>query len=142
LHYKAFAEYKILIDDIMLNIDVYNPMLFNELKPDKRAIFDAYLKRFSSLQDFLGSKIFPMLLDIAGIVNSSMSEVLYHIEKEGIIDSIDKYIKLREIRDQLEHDYPKNLQEALDDLKFCIDNFYTIKNYYFNSINFANKYIK
>jgi hypothetical protein len=30
-----------------------------------------------------------LLLDVAGINSSKMSEVLYHIEKEGIIDSLE-----------------------------------------------------
>ncbi|GFO74378.1 antitoxin [Bathymodiolus platifrons methanotrophic gill symbiont] len=53
-----------------------------------------------------------------------MSEVLYQIEKEEIIDSLGSWIELREIRNDLEHDYPENLQEALQDLKFCVDNFF------------------
>ncbi|MDM8568585.1 hypothetical protein QUF50_03545 [Thiotrichales bacterium HSG1] len=48
------------------------------LKPETRAILDAYLKRFSSMQDFMGAKIFALLLEIAGINNNTMSEILYY----------------------------------------------------------------
>jgi len=41
---------------------------------------DAYLKRFSSVQDFLGAKVFSLLLDISGIGDTKMSEVLFAIE--------------------------------------------------------------
>lgn len=71
-----------------------------------------------------------------------MSEVLYYIEKEEIIDSLENWIELREIRNELEHDYLEELKEALIDLKFCIDSFQKIESYYFNSLNFAEKYIK
>ena len=37
-----------------------------------RAILDAYLKRFASVQDFLGAKIFPLLVDISGITANSI----------------------------------------------------------------------
>jgi len=57
---------------------------------------DAYLKRFSSVQDFLGAK----MLDIAGINSGKMSEVLYLVEKETIIDSRDRWIGLREVRSE------------------------------------------
>ena len=35
-----------------------------------------------------------------------MSEVLYSIEKKEIIDSLENWIELREVRNELEHDYP------------------------------------
>jgi len=98
---------------------------------------DAYLKRFSSVQDFLGAK----MLDIAGINSGKMSEVLYLVEKETIIDSRDRWIGLREVRNELEHDYPDNLEAALQDLKFCINSFASLESYYVNSLNFAQKYI-
>ena len=139
-HYIALKEYKILIDDLLKEINIYDQFIFNTLKPEKRAILDAYLKRFASIQDFLGSKIFSLLLEIAGINNTKMSEVLSNIEKENIIDSLENWIELREVRNELEHDYPEELQEALNDLKYCIDNFEKIQSYYLNSLNFFKKY--
>ena len=140
-HYIAFSEYKLLIDELIKEINIYNFDEFNTLKPEQRAVLDAYLKRFSSIQDYLGSKIFPLLLDVAGIDSSKMSEVLYNIEKEDIIDSLDSWVELREIRNELEHDYPDELQGALNDLKFCIDSYDKISNYYKNSLKFAERYI-
>ena len=139
-HYIAIKEYKILIDDLLKENNIYDPFIFNTLKPGKRAILDAYLKRFASIQDFLGGKIFSLLLEIAGIGNTKMSEVLSNIEKENIIDSLENWIELREVRNELEHDYPEELQEALNDLKYCVDSFYKIESYYLNSLKFFKKY--
>lgn len=141
-HYEALRDYKSLINNILLEKDIYEQFIFNTLRAEEKAILDAYLKRFSSIQDFLGAKIFPLLLDVAGINSSKMSEVLYYIEKEEIIDSLENWIELREIRNELEHDYPEELKEALIDLEFCIDSFERIERYYLNSLNFAKKYIK
>ena len=69
-----------------------------------------------------------------------MSEVLSNIEKENIIDSLENWIELREVRNELEHDYPEELQEALYDLKYCIDSFEQLESYYLNSLNFFKKY--
>ena len=140
-HYIAIKEYKNLIDDLLTESNIYDQFVFNTLKPEKRAILDAYLKRFASIQDFLGAKIFSLLLEIAGINNTKMSEVLSNIEKENIIDSLENWIELREVRNELEHDYPEELQEALNDLKYCIDSFSKLESYYLNSLNFFNKYI-
>ncbi len=139
-HYIAIKEYKLLIDDLLREQNIYDQFTFNTLKPEKRAILDAYLKRFSSIQDFLGAKIFSLLLEIAGINNTKMSEVLSNIEKENIIDSLENWIELREVRNELEHDYPEELQEALDDLKYCVDSFEQLEGYYLNSLNFFKKY--
>jgi len=135
--YEALKDYKILIDQLLIEKDIYNQFIFNTLIPQEKAILDAYLKRFSAVQDFLGAKIFVLLLEVAGIYSGKMSEVLSYIEKEEIIDNLDDWIELREVRNELEHDYPEELQ----DLKFCIDSFGKMENYYFNSLNFAKKYI-
>lgn len=139
-HYTALKEYKGLIDDLLEEKNIYDQFIFNTLEAEKRAILDAYLKRFASIQDFLGAKIFSMLLEIAGINNTKMSEVLSHIEKENIIDSLENWIELREVRNELEHDYPEELEEALNDLKYCIDSFEKIESYYLNSLNFFKRY--
>ena len=136
-HYIALKEYKLLIVDLLNETNIYDPFVFNTLKPEKRAILDAYLKRFSSLQDFLGTKIFSLLLEIAGINNSKMSEVLSNIEKAEIIDSLENWI---EVRNELEHDYPEELEEALKDLKYCVDSFSQLESYYLNSLEFFKKY--
>ena len=139
-HYTALKEYKIYIDNLLQESNIYDQFTFNTLQTEQRAVLDAYLKRFASLQDFLGAKIFSLLLEIAGINNNKMSEVLYNIEKENIIDSLDSWIELREVRNELEHDYPEELSVALQDLKYCIDNFYKIESYYINSVKFFEKY--
>lgn len=141
-HYIALKEYKSLIDDLSRESNIYDQFVFNTLKPEKRAILDAYLKRFASVQDFLGSKIFSLLLDVAGINNTKMSEVLSNIEKEEIIDSLENWIELREVRNELEHDYPEELQEALNDLKYCVDNFSKIESYYLNAVRFAQRFMQ
>ena len=140
-HYIALKDYKQLIDNIIKKKDIYSSLTFKMLITEEKAILDAYLKRFSSVQDFLGAKIFSLMLEITGISNGKMSEVLYIIEKEDIIDSLSNWIELREVRNELEHDYPENLQDALNDLKFCIDSFDKLESYYLNSLAFAKKYI-
>jgi len=70
-----------------------------------------------------------------------MTETLYHAVKEGLIDSLEHWIELRDIRNELAHDYPDNLAEALLDLKYCIDNYATVKTYYLNTVTFAKKHL-
>jgi hypothetical protein len=139
-HITALTSYKELIDQLSVKKPIYQVDVFEQLKPEEKAIFDAYLKRFASVQDYLGAKIFPAILDLAGIGSGPMSEVLSLIEKEGIIDNLETWVQLRETRNHLEHDYPSDLAQALLDLQFCVNHFTTLQTYYSNVKSFVNKY--
>jgi len=135
-HYKALKEYKDAIDEMDFDYTIEN---FRKLNTYQKALLDAYLKRFASLQDYLGAKVFGALLDMAGISYTKMSEVLSLIEKEEIID-LDKWIEFRNIRNDLEHDYPDELMEALRDLKFCVKSFDELEEIVFKVYKFARIY--
>ena len=118
-NFEVLREYKNFIEKLG---DIYTPFVFNSLKLEEKAILEAYLKRFAFLQDYLGAKVFKLLLENKGIVVYKMSEVLIEMEREGIID-LEKWIELRNVRNELEHDYPDELEVALEDLKYCVENF-------------------
>jgi len=141
-HFVAIREYRSLIESLMKEMDIYSPEIFQKLKAEERAILEAYLKRFASIQDFLGAKIFPLLLGIRGIGTEKMSEVLEKIEKEEIIDSLEQWIELREIRNELEHDYPDDLADALADMRYCVEHLYVLESYYANSLRFVAGYLE
>jgi len=136
LHYKALKEYKEFIEKMDFDFSIKS---FEKLDVSQRAVLEAYLKRFSSLQDYLGAKVFKNLLFIAGINCTKMSEVLTLIEKEEIID-LDRWIEFRNLRNSLEHDYPDELEEGLLDLKYCVDSFKEIEEIVIKVFNFARKY--
>ncbi|RKX88731.1 MAG: hypothetical protein DRP59_11915 [Spirochaetes bacterium] len=139
-HYTALSDYKRLIEELLEEKDIYNIEIFAKLEPRDRAILDAYLNRFASVQDFLGAKIFPLLIDISGVTANKMTETLFIMEREEIIDSLELWIELREVRNELEHDYPEELAQALKDLKYCIDNYSAVESYYNNAKIFANRF--
>ncbi len=140
-HFNALSDYHALIQNVIKQKNIYYSEIFTSLSIEEKAYLDAYLKRFSSMQDFLGAKVFPILLETAGIANKSMSETINLIEKEGIIDDLSSWIELRQTRNELEHGYPEKLTETLVNLKFCIDSFTDLKSYYQRTIDFSQKYI-
>ncbi len=135
-HYLALKEYKEFIDKVGFKFSVEE---FNNLDTPQKAVLEAYLKRFSSLQDYLDAKVFRTLLNMAGISTTKMSEVLTLIEKEEII-SLDRWIEFRNIRNELEHDYPDELEEALKDLKYCVDSFDYLHDVVVKVFEFARRY--
>ena len=140
-HYIALSDYKQLINDLLQGKNIYHSEIFEKLEPLDRAVLDAYLKRFASMQDFLGAKIFPLLIDISGLTANKMTETLFVMEREEVIDSLETWIELREVRNELEHDYPEELNQALKDLRYCIDHFSTMEKYYINAKTFAKRFI-
>nr|VFJ55984.1 MAG: hypothetical protein BECKFM1743C_GA0114222_101679 [Candidatus Kentron sp. FM]VFJ58286.1 MAG: hypothetical protein BECKFM1743A_GA0114220_102113 [Candidatus Kentron sp. FM]VFK11614.1 MAG: hypothetical protein BECKFM1743B_GA0114221_101984 [Candidatus Kentron sp. FM] len=139
-HYAALQEYHGLIIELERQKDIYTPAVFDTLGGRERALLDAYLKRYSSLQDYMGAKVFPLLLESVGIAAGKMSEVLATVEREGIIDSLQAWIELREIRNDLEHDYPDDLARALSTLHTCVSSFSRLERYYQNVIEFSRRY--
>ena len=135
-HYEALKEYKEFIDDMDFN---FKQDELSFLTTPQKAVLDAYLERFASLQDYLGAKVFRNLLDNAGISYTRMSEVLTLIEKEEII-SLDRWIEFRNVRNELEHDYPDELEQALNDLKYCIENFDYMQEIVLKVFEFAGRY--
>jgi len=68
-------------------------------------IIDSLLFRFAKLQDFLGQKVFRNFLEYQGLSFNSFYDILKELEKEEILD-IDLWGSLREIRNELSHEYP------------------------------------
>ena len=135
-HYEALKEYNGFIETMGFD---FTPEKYNSLETPSKAILDAYLKRFASLQDYLGAKVFRSLLDMSGIGYTKMSEVLTLVENEGIV-SLERWIEFRNIRNELEHDYPDALEEALRDLKYCVDSFEYMENVVQRVFAFARRY--
>jgi len=135
-HYHALKEYKEYIHSSNFDFSIRE---FEMLNTESKAVLEAYLKRFSSLQDYLGAKVFKGLLDISGISYTKMSEVLTLIEKEEIVN-LDTWIEFRNIRNDLEHDYPDELEEALNDLKYCVDSFDALESIVHKVFEFAKRY--
>jgi len=84
-----------------------------KLTPDQISHTDQMIYRFSHLQDTLGGKLFPALLESLGETPSGMPfiDVLNHLEKLGIIDSKDTWLGMRENRNLATQEYPDQTAE-------------------------------
>lgn len=66
---------------------------------------DAFVSRFSRLQDTLGDKLLPALLRYAGEVPRTAMENLDRGEKLGWIESSDAWLAVRRLRNRMVHEY-------------------------------------
>jgi len=74
----------------------------------ERRLLDQLAYRFSKLQDRMGMKLLPMLLDRAEEPlpqDATFAEKLQRLERLGVLESVERWRELREIRHQLAHEY-------------------------------------
>ena len=81
------------------------------------AFCDQFLVRYSKLQDYMGAKLFPAVLDLTyeqGTLDAFIDK-LNRLEKIGALPSANEWLELREMRNQLAHEYPDdpNIQSSL-----------------------------
>jgi hypothetical protein len=80
-----------------------------QLTPLELAIVDQFIVRFSKLQDAMGAKLLPAVLELTQEQGelSAFIDKLNRLEKIGAIESANEWLQLREMRNQFAHDYPE-----------------------------------
>lgn len=81
------------------------------------AIVDQFVGRFAKLQDAMGAKLLPIVLELTkeqGDLEAYLDK-LNRLEKIGALPSVDEWLELREMRNAFAHDYPEDseLQAAI-----------------------------
>ncbi|MDQ6969612.1 MAG: hypothetical protein Q9M16_03790 [Mariprofundus sp.] len=80
----------------------------NHLTDIEVAILDQFSTRFARLQDMMGMKLFPVVLELTkepGELDVFVDK-LNRLEKIGAIPSTDRWLVLREMRNIFSHEYP------------------------------------
>ena len=101
-----------------LNLPIKNYELLSKLE---RFALNTLIFRFSKLQDLMGRKIFREFLEFIGIstVDFSFFDILKELEKEKILD-IDSWQELRELRNDIAHDYPDEFDEKIQKINLFV----------------------
>lgn len=102
LHVKRmeFAKSKVLAF-IPLNRDNYYSM-----DDETVGFLDQYIFRFSKLQDTIGARLFPQILEALAepVTDKAFIDILNRLEKLGILDSAFNWVQLRKIRNDIAHE--------------------------------------
>ena len=90
--------------------------------PEKVETIDAFLFRFSKMQDTMGEKLFPLILEILGEEsrNKPFIDIINRLEQLEILPSANKWKELRKIRNLLIHTYPWEQEILIKELKEAI----------------------
>jgi len=88
--------------------------------PQHSEMLDAFVARFSRLQDTIGDKLLPAILKLNLEPVGSQLDNLFRAEKLGWIDSADQWVELRGLRNSLIHEYMTASENLLSALKKVI----------------------
>lgn len=88
------------------------------LLPEDLSFFDQLIFRFSKMQDSMGGKLFPVILENLGeeIKGVPFIDQLNKLEELNIIGSADEWILLRETSNIVTHEYPFITDEVIQGL--------------------------
>ena len=76
-----------------------------ENDPNLAERVEAFVSRFGRLQDTIGDKLLPLLLVLLGEKPSAAIDNLERAERLGLIGSVDDWMTMRNLRNQMVHEY-------------------------------------
>ena len=76
-----------------------------EEDPDLAERVEAFVGRFGRLQDTVGDKLLPLLLDALGEKTSAAIDNLDRAERLELLQSADEWMIMRNLRNQMVHEY-------------------------------------
>ncbi len=117
------------------------PTTYSELSEDAITRIDQLVYRFTKLQDALGAKLFPMIVAQLREDADSLTvlDKLHELEKARAITDADRWQELREIRNQLTHDYEDDAEAAANYLQDRFLRSETLIEYKNQAANFVNE---
>ncbi|MGC8555355.1 MAG: hypothetical protein ACP5NA_07725 [Candidatus Acidulodesulfobacterium sp.] len=124
----------------MHNFMPLNVEKYKSLNNEEIGYIDQFIFRFSKLQDSMGKRLFPLVLIIVGedIEDMSFSDILNRLEKIKAIDSANDWKKLREIRNEISHEYSSEIYLVVEG----INKFYLAAPYIVSIYSGIKKYLK
>lgn len=117
-----------------------NTVKYKALEAEEISFFDQLIFRFSKLQDSMGGKLFPELLENLGekVKGIPFIDLLNKLEELGIIHDATDWQLLRETRNIVTHEYPFNTEEVIEGLNLLGQHYKLILNVWQN----VDTYIK
>jgi len=133
------------INEAYEELQIFIPMTvkeYTELNKEQVQATDQYLFRFAKLQDTMGDKIFKLLISMYedNFSQKTFIDILHTLEKIGYLHSAKEWINLRQIRNNISHQYddePEYMSQAINEIvnnKVIIEKIYNgIKSKYIES---------
>lgn len=118
---------------IPFSVDSYNAL--DELE---MSVIDQMIFRFSKLQDTMGDKLFPSILELNGenIKPMSFIDRLNRLEELELLYK-DDWMALRKDRNEIAHEYSFNQEEVVDSINLIFNRIDDLLNIYDTIFNYT-----
>ncbi len=115
---------------------------YYELNDTSISFINQFIYRFSKLQDIMGSRLFPSILELLAepVTEKAFIDILNRLEKLKIINSALQWIELRKIRNDIVHEYPATLDERVEGINILFANLNVLKQIIENCKTVFNNY--
>jgi hypothetical protein len=100
----------------------------------EQRLVNSFLFNFQKIQDRIGAKLFKRVLFILKETDDfslPMVDVLHLLEKLDILENMDDWERLRELRNALSHEYPLDIQERVENIGLALQGYGLLKGIYF-----------
>jgi hypothetical protein len=97
---------------------------------ENQRIVNSFLFNYLKIQDKIGGKLFRNVLQQWRELQTdtmTMLDILNRLEKLRIIDSVETWDKLREIRNAITHEYPEDIDIRLDNIRLALVGYQQMK---------------
>ena len=121
------------IDAVLAELKSYLPLQESDFQDiEKIKTIDFFIYRITKIQDGMGEKLFPSVLRELYEYKSNMSliDVLHRLEKLELLDSSDRWIEYRKLRNTLTHEYPDNEDEMIEAIALAVEIYSELKKLY------------
>ena len=134
-HIEKINDAKEYLNDIM-PLDINKYLILNKIES---SFVDQLNFRFSKLQDTMGESLFKSILIMSEeeVKKMTFLDILNRLEELEIINKND-WLKLREVRNEIAHEYSFNQEEVVDNINLI----YTKSNELINTCNNVCKFIQ
>lgn len=114
------------VNNIIPDIESYMPLKPEDFKINEVVkTIDSFILRFIKIQDRMGEKMFPLVLQSLEEYKGNMPliDILNKLERLEFIESVDEWIDFRKLRNTLTYDYPDNEKEIISALELGLEVF-------------------
>lgn len=100
-----------------------NKAMVDDLSDEQLGFLELIGSRLGKLQDTMGKHIFPLTLDLLGewTERQSVIDCLNRLEKLAFIEKADFWQHLRQVRNELTHEYENNAIEQIEKIQHSVD---------------------
>ena len=112
-----------------------------KLNEEEIAYFDQSIYRFTKLQDAIGQKLFKAVLVILDedIANKAAIDIFNRLEQLEIIENYENWKELRDLRNELAHEYEEAENETTEKLNTLFEKKSDLEKYLNDIRNYLSK---